>query len=145
MVVELFMAHFISSCFLLTKILIFFLSIINNIYLFSRLQLVIRRTLSIVYVVRSGWTPVRQNCLPQQKNVKVFELGTSGNINWLHSGREYHESWRTIQHSLETWSSPSFPRARKEEEIPPSLPCPTPTPTHLSLCGFMWWSAWKWS
>ena len=64
-------------------------------------------------------------------------------MNWLHSGRAYHESWCTIQHSSEKGSSPSFPWARQEEELPASLP--GPTPSLLCLCGFMWWSAWKWS
>ena len=60
---------------------------------------------------------------------------------WLHSGRAYHESRCPIEHSPETGSSPSFPGARKEQEIPPSLS--RATPSLLSLCGFMWWKAWK--
>ena len=39
-------------------------------------------------------------------------------------------------HSSETGNSPSFPWARKEVEIPPSLPGPTPS-LH-SLCGLLW-------
>ena len=63
--------------------------------------------------------------------------------NLLHSGRTYHESSWTIQRWSETGSSPSFPWARKEEEMPSSLP--GSTSSLLSLRGFMWWSAWKWS
>ena len=62
--------------------------------------------------------------------------------NWLHSGGAYHESWCTIQQLSATGSSPSFPWAWKEIEMPPSLP--GPTPSILSLRGSTWWSAWKW-
>ena len=83
-----------------------------------------------------------KECLHQQNAVISFS-GLSRNTKLI-------AFWtclsRILMHHptfIENRSSPSFPWARKDKEIHPSLSAPKPS--LLSPNGFMWWSAWKWN